>query len=189
MSKSQNEKEGGKKAQLTGTLGETLALAYLQRRYPGTMIRRNPAHENGTFPHDIEQITHLDFASERTGQPFSLVSRKPERVWEVKGIRRTSKSFLINPNAHKRLVMTRTRKGASYMFVLFSTLDHSEREHSRSLSCQYRMLEIPAHSVERRFLRKAKLYAGQWKIPYYWIFSTADQSVDRRGSSLIAGKP
>jgi hypothetical protein len=174
MTKKLNESAGGKRAQFTGSLAETLALAYLQRMYPGTIIRFNHDHDNGIRAYDIEQISRLDFDRERLEPCSSPASPIPDRLWEVKAICRSSKSFLINPNAHSRFLAQRARKGRFYLFVVFASLNHSVEEENRELLCHYRIQERPAQNVEREFFRNGKVYGGQIKVPYYRIFSKRD---------------
>jgi len=174
MTKKQKESDAGKRAQFTGSLAETLALAYLQRRYPSTIIRFNRDHANGVRAYDIEQISRLDFDRERL-EPFSSpASPIPDRLWEVKAICQSSKSLLVNPNAHSRFLAKRARKGRFYLFVLFSSLTHSVEEENGELLCHYGIQELPAQVVEREFFLNGKVYAGQIKVPYYRIFSKRD---------------
>jgi hypothetical protein len=152
------EKEGGKTAQLTGSLGETLALNYLRLLHPGTMIRLNPygASTNG---YDIEQVPDYSW----TGMP--------DRVWEVKTIKQSSRSFLVNPKAHRKLLSQRTYVGRSYVFIVLIGLNHSVNRSRGELNCEYILSEISAQQVGSSLLRKAKMYCGQKKIPYSHIFT------------------
>jgi hypothetical protein len=170
------QKEGGQKTNVTAHLAQCLALLYLQEKYPKTIIRSNTDQDRGGPPYDLEQLSKDDHERLRRGLvPYPGSSEKnvfsdnpdPVRIWEVKGLIRKNKTFLVNPNAHQKLIEVKTKKGISYVFVLFENdLNYS----SGKLACRYQIQEISGKEMTG-LLRKAKSNKGYKKIRSSWIFT------------------
>ena len=173
------QKEGGQKTNVTAQLAECLALLYLQEKYPKTIICFNTDQDKGGPPYDLEQFSKD--AHERLWRgrgPYLDSSEKnvfsdnpdPVRIWEVKGLIRKNKTFLVNPNNHKKLMEEKTKKGVKGIFYAFVLFENDLSYSSEKLTCRYRIQEISGKEMTG-LLRKAKSNKGYQKIRSSWIFT------------------
>lgn len=107
--------QAGQKTNISGKLGECLALLYLQQRYPGTIIRFNHSQDRKDRPHDIEQYSRTPLLFDGIG--FQETGMSPKCIWEVKSLVKCNKWFKIHPENHSRFMKKRSKK--RYVFVLF----------------------------------------------------------------------
>lgn len=158
------KRQGGQKTNVSGKLGECLALLYLQQRYPGTIIRFNHSQDRKNRPHDIEQYPRSLVLFDSIG--FQEMRMSPECIWEVKSLVKYNKWFKIRPESHSRFMKQRSRK--RYVFVLFHDAVQV-KYFPEAMRVRHSIYELDAKQVSQ-LLRHAKYVGSEKKLSFRHIF-------------------
>lgn len=158
------KRQGGQKTNVSGKLGECLALLYLQQRYPGTIIRFNHSQDRKDRPHDIEQYSRIPLLFDGIGSQETGMS--PKCIWEVKSLVKCNKWFKIHPESHSRFMKQRSKK--RYVFVLFH--DAVQVKYFPEVTrVRHSIYELDAKRVSQ-LLRHTKYVGSEKKLSFRQIF-------------------